>query len=659
MLKSKKSKIRLWLLTLVVFAVVMSATYGVGKLFIRADTNSGRIGVSYSNSDYIDVSNYQAISSDTIGFVQDKAPGITFSGGVMVVPFDAKAAFGSADSSQFSEGQIKVLVNLYQQLGDAFKLKGDGIAGVKITAALATLETIRQQNVANNQAYYQIGYSQIVVFSSDWPGVRQYGFSTECNSSTNDPDVTLYTYPVVNQTYQNKSIPVSQYSCSIRRPIQNDQNPATDKSVLYTNPKSGSPAETILIAAAKKAAELLNTNDAKIIQDTLGAYRARIPKTVSKSGVTFSGPVSVVRGEKLTVNISVSFADPDLVKSIKDNRVSKMVARYDDQQGEDNPPLLASTLISTDNPQDIPGLQATVDTNLNKSDGKPYYTDGAHKIVVAFADQNNKRIPATAEFGFSILPDFRNKITYSDGKMMTLEAPATGTLGSTVNIRVYYDTELADAGSDKLVLEIFKDGKSCPNTECTKLEQNVNAKGGTLDWQWDTSKGSVASNYQIVAKAYDTTREDQTLKGHKLIDMAQQSFSLTTTVDPATKLTDPNSNSDGSAKNGKADLGMLNLPGKISNREQFFQVWIKIIKYAVWVAALLGVIFGGIMLISANGDATKLTRARKIILYSLIGLVLAIFAPMLINLIMNFFPTISDWTKNLFVNPGNVPGLNN
>lgn len=84
----------------------------------------------------------------------------------------------------------------------------------------------------------------------------------------------------------------------------------------------------------------------------------------------------------------------------------------------------------------------------------------------------------------------------------------------------------------------------------------------------------------------------------------------------------------------------LTLPGMdgspaISTISAFYNAIIVVLRYVVMVAALIGVIYGGITLLQAAGDPQKVTIAKKIIITSIVGLVLATFTNWIIAFVIN------------------------
>lgn len=61
---------------------------------------------------------------------------------------------------------------------------------------------------------------------------------------------------------------------------------------------------------------------------------------------------------------------------------------------------------------------------------------------------------------------------------------------------------------------------------------------------------------------------------------------------------------------------------------------IKALMYIVGVLAVIMIIYGGVQYATSAGDAAKVTRAKNIILYSVVGLIVAILAFVIVNFVV-------------------------
>lgn len=65
---------------------------------------------------------------------------------------------------------------------------------------------------------------------------------------------------------------------------------------------------------------------------------------------------------------------------------------------------------------------------------------------------------------------------------------------------------------------------------------------------------------------------------------------------------------------------------------------VRTLSFAVGVAAILMVIYGGLKYVTSGGDATKTKNARATVMYSLIGLAVAVLAQVIVNILINTAP---------------------
>lgn len=64
---------------------------------------------------------------------------------------------------------------------------------------------------------------------------------------------------------------------------------------------------------------------------------------------------------------------------------------------------------------------------------------------------------------------------------------------------------------------------------------------------------------------------------------------------------------------------------------------IQILLYIVGIAAVIMIIIGAIKYVTANGDQSQLTSAKNTILYSIVGLILAIAAGSIVSFVLSYF----------------------
>lgn len=64
---------------------------------------------------------------------------------------------------------------------------------------------------------------------------------------------------------------------------------------------------------------------------------------------------------------------------------------------------------------------------------------------------------------------------------------------------------------------------------------------------------------------------------------------------------------------------------------------ISLFLFVLGIGAVFMIIFGGFRYVTSNGDSGKLEGAKNTILYSVVGLVVAIFAYALVNFVLGLF----------------------
>ena len=64
---------------------------------------------------------------------------------------------------------------------------------------------------------------------------------------------------------------------------------------------------------------------------------------------------------------------------------------------------------------------------------------------------------------------------------------------------------------------------------------------------------------------------------------------------------------------------------------------IDLLFYAITIIAVIMIIVGGIKYVTSNGDSSKITSAKNTILYSVVGLVVALLAYAIVGFVVNRF----------------------
>lgn len=83
------------------------------------------------------------------------------------------------------------------------------------------------------------------------------------------------------------------------------------------------------------------------------------------------------------------------------------------------------------------------------------------------------------------------------------------------------------------------------------------------------------------------------------------------------------------------------LPDSIPNPnlglDQYFYLAINLFEFILIVAAFISIVYSGVMMITANGDTAKFSAGKKNLIWSVIGLIVAVMAYFLILAIYQSF----------------------
>lgn len=64
---------------------------------------------------------------------------------------------------------------------------------------------------------------------------------------------------------------------------------------------------------------------------------------------------------------------------------------------------------------------------------------------------------------------------------------------------------------------------------------------------------------------------------------------------------------------------------------------INVLLYAIGVISVIMIIIGGIRYATSDGDSSKITSAKNTVLYSVIGLIVALLSFAIVNFVVNWF----------------------
>lgn len=74
--------------------------------------------------------------------------------------------------------------------------------------------------------------------------------------------------------------------------------------------------------------------------------------------------------------------------------------------------------------------------------------------------------------------------------------------------------------------------------------------------------------------------------------------------------------------------------GKING---FVEDLVRILFFAIGIIAVIMIIIGGIKYVTSNGDSAQVTSAKNTVLYSVVGLVVAVLAFAIVNFVLEQF----------------------
>lgn len=91
---------------------------------------------------------------------------------------------------------------------------------------------------------------------------------------------------------------------------------------------------------------------------------------------------------------------------------------------------------------------------------------------------------------------------------------------------------------------------------------------------------------------------------------------------------------------GNEDIAVVG-PEQISGDEWTFFDTIQMINqylwFGLWAVCMWVLVFGGIQLITAGGDAEKMKKTNKLLMWALIGILISILSYSVIRLVVNLF----------------------
>lgn len=81
------------------------------------------------------------------------------------------------------------------------------------------------------------------------------------------------------------------------------------------------------------------------------------------------------------------------------------------------------------------------------------------------------------------------------------------------------------------------------------------------------------------------------------------------------------------------------LPSTFGSVDNLFSGVVQLITLIIAIAAFVAIVYSGLMMITSDGDASKMVTARKNLLWAIIGLIVAVLSYFLVATVYNTFKT--------------------
>lgn len=250
----------------------------------------------------------------------------------------------------------------------------------------------------------------------------------------------------------------------------------------------------------------------------------------------------------------------------------------------------------------------------------------ARAATTTTCDANNY-ICLTAPSGVKVGETVEIKVTVTEDFAEWLAGPYNQSVYNvTLKVFVLTDAQTAtDMSSEAQLNSVLKGSWSFDR-------YHAEAKTYTASWNTGgTTADTGGSNHHIWLKAFETSASDET---HPEITSAKTTVTVTTT---STGTTDDDGDS-GSGSASSYSPGSIDLKfNTIKNLPDLFDTIIKVARYLIFAASLGTLVWGASLMMEASTDPNKVATAKKIILYSIVGLLLAIFSQTIINAAIDRF----------------------
>ncbi len=229
-----------------------------------------------------------------------------------------------------------------------------------------------------------------------------------------------------------------------------------------------------------------------------------------------------------------------------------------------------------------------------------------------------------------------------------LGASGTVDAGQMINFSTQYRDNGAMSGYFKVELwisvEVKESGKTPDNMTYSKKGETAiinDNSSKTMSWQTTAGAGGTVNGTHVIKiKVYET---DPSIPGDNLMAIAFTEVNIKNDAAP----TPSPSPSDPPARPKKItpitsnDVGGGWWPGGGTGADAgIIEKIIRIFSQVIGVMGFFGIVAGGILYITSNGDQAKTMKARKSIIYSVFGVILAILSYVILKAVVNFLNDI-------------------
>lgn len=232
-------------------------------------------------------------------------------------------------------------------------------------------------------------------------------------------------------------------------------------------------------------------------------------------------------------------------------------------------------------------------------------------------------------------------VTFSPDSRITVNASKTSlTAGGKVIFTIHWNANIVEERS-AISLFILKESEFQEENPVNVYPQKAiydigpnslyGSDAQTVEYHWDTAvSGTTPGEYRATIKIFKRLTNDE----NPWTGIGNYTDKITVSSASSSGGDDDDGGDGGGGGgggSGSTPKTIKIIGGTIKNNVQFFNVLIFILKTMIYIAAAIGIIYGGILYIQSLGDASKTASAKKAIMYSAIGLILAFFAQFILN----------------------------